>query len=100
MSSVVVVSEMMEMSQFNASIAVTELLMKTLENCAKDLASRCISEAASRHGFDASEEIRVLGLENLTLIRKQMAKKSVSKGEKVLKEKKRGGRRQRHRRRT
>jgi flagellar biosynthesis GTPase FlhF len=88
MSSVVVVSEMMEMSQFNASIAVTELLMKTLENCAKDLASRCISEAASRHGFDASEEIRVLGLENLTLIRKQMAKKSVSKGEKVLKEKK------------
>ena len=78
----VVVSEMMEMSQFNASIAVTELLMKTLENCAKDLASRCISEAASRHGFDASEEIRVLGLENLSLIRKQMAKKSVSKGEK------------------
>lgn len=65
-----------EMSQFNASIAVTELLMKTLENCAKELASRCISEAASRHGFDASEEIRVLGLENLSLIRKQMAKKS------------------------
>jgi len=76
------IEEMMEMSQFNASIAVTELLMKTLENCAKDLASRCISEAASRHGFDASEEIRVLGLENLSLIRKQMAKKSVSKGEK------------------
>ena len=75
-----------EMSQFNASIAVTELLMKTLENCAKDLASRCISEAALRHGFNAEEEIRVLGLENLSLIRKQMAKKSVSK--KVLKEKK------------
>jgi hypothetical protein len=69
-------------SQFNASITVTELLMKTLENCAKDLASRCITEAASRHGFDASEEIRVLGLENLSLIRKQMAKKSVSKGDK------------------
>ena len=76
------IEEMMSTSQFNASIAVTELLMKTLENCAKDLASRCISEAASRHGFDASEEIRVLGLENLSLIRKQMAKKSVSKGEK------------------
>lgn len=75
-----------EMSQFNASIAVTELLMKTLENCAKDLASRCISEAALRHGFNAEEEIRVLGLENLSLIRKQMAKKSASK--KVLKEKK------------
>lgn len=75
-----------EVQMFNASIAVTELLMKTLENCAKDLASRCITEAASRHGFDASEEIRALGLENLSLIRKQMAKKSGEK--KVLKEKK------------
>lgn len=74
--------EIVEMPMFNASIAVTELLMKTLENCAKDLASRCITEAASRHGFDASEEIRALGLENLALIRKQMAKKSVVKGDK------------------
>ena len=82
MSAELVVIEEMMSSQFNASIAVTELLMKTLENCAKDLASRCITEAALRHGFDASEEIRVLGLENLALIRKQMAKKSVSKGEK------------------
>ena len=64
--------------KFNASIVVTELLAKTLENCAKELASRCIQECASRHGFDASEEIRVLGLENLALIRKQMAKKSVT----------------------
>ena len=86
----------MEMSQFNASIQVTELLMKTLENCAKDLASRCISEAAMRHGFNAEEEIRALGLENLALIRKQMTKKSGAKGEKkdkkprekVVKEKK------------
>ena len=82
-----------EMEMFNASISVTDLLMKTLENCSKNLAMRCISEAASRHGFDASEEIRVLGLENLTLIRKQMAKKSVGKGDKkprerVAKEKK------------
>ena len=82
-----------EMEMFNASISVTDLLMKTLENCAKNLAMRCISEAASRHGFDASEEIRVLGLENLTLIRKQMVKKSVGKGDKkprerVAKEKK------------
>jgi hypothetical protein len=74
----------MEMSevQFNASIKVTELLMKTLENCAKDLASRCISEAALRHGFSAEEEIRVLGLENLSLIRKQMVRKLGGKKEK------------------
>jgi len=71
-----------EMNGFNASIAVTELLTKTLENCAKDLATRCIKECASRHGFDADEEIRILGLENLVLIRKQMAKKSVSKEKK------------------
>lgn len=85
--------EEIPVSMFNASISVTELLMKTLENCAKDLAIRCITEASQRHGFDANEEIRVLGLENLVLIRKQMAKKSVSKGEtkkekKPLKEKK------------
>jgi len=80
-----------EVSQFNASITVTELLTKTLENCAKDLAIRCIMEAAGRHGFDGNEEIRALGLENLVLIRKQMAKKSsskVQKKEKVPKEKK------------
>jgi len=87
MSAELEIEEMVSTSQFNASIAVTELLMKTLENCAKDLASRCITEVASRYGFDASEEIRVLGLENLYLIRKQMAKKSVAKSEKVLKEK-------------
>jgi len=72
----------MSSSSFNASIQVTELLTKTLENVAKDLASRCIRECAQRHGFNADEEIRILGLENLSLIRKQMAKKSVSKGEK------------------
>jgi hypothetical protein len=80
-------TEIVETQMFNASITVTELLIKTLENCAKDLASRCISEAANRHGFDASEEIRVLGLENLSLIRKKMVKKSVSKGD-TKKEKK------------
>jgi DNA polymerase III gamma/tau subunit len=70
---------------FNASIAVTELLTKTLENVAKDLATRCIIECATRHGFDATKEIRELGLENLNLIKKQMSKKS-SGSKKVAKE--------------
>jgi hypothetical protein len=74
-------------TEFNASISVTELLMKTLENCAKDLAQRCIREASQRHGFDADEEIRLLGLENLSVIRKQMAKVGGSK-EKPTKDKK------------
>jgi myosin heavy subunit len=64
------------MERFNASISVTELLTKTLENVAKDLARRCIEECAVRHGFDAATEIRDLGLENLNLIKKQMSKKS------------------------
>ena len=57
--------------------------MKTLENCAKELAQRCIREASERHGFDADEEIRILGLENLSIIRKQMVKKPVEKRDKV-----------------
>jgi hypothetical protein len=67
-----------ELANFNASVEVTELLMKTLENAARKLAARCISEAASRHGFDADAEIQALGLENLSVTRKQMAKKSAS----------------------
>ena len=74
--------------QFNASMVITELLAKTLENCGKDLASRCIKECASRHGFDAIEEMRVLGLENVSLIRKQMSKKSGHKAEKKAKSEK------------
>ena len=64
---------------FNASIQVTELLMKTLENAAKDMASRCVKELASKHNFNAEEAIKDLGLENLSLVRKQMAKKARGK---------------------
>ena len=67
-----------EIANFNASMEVTELLMKTLENAARKLAARCISEAASRHGFDADKEIQALGLENLSVARKQMVRKAVS----------------------
>lgn len=50
------------MNQLDHSIVITDLLMTTLENCAKELAIRCIKECARRHGFDASEEIIILGL--------------------------------------
>jgi len=73
---------------FNASVSVTELLMKTLENSAKSLASRCIVEASKRHGFDASVEISLLGLETVKIIRKPMSKKSVINKAPALKEKK------------
>ena len=77
-----------EIENFNASMEVTELLMKTLENAAKKLAVRCISEIANRHGFDAEKEIQALGLENLSVIRKQMAKKSATKEKKPREPKK------------
>ena len=76
----------MSVSVFNASVSVTELLTKTLENVSKELASRCIAECGLKYGFDASEAIRDLGLENLTLLKKKMSRKSVSSG--VPKEKK------------
>jgi hypothetical protein len=66
-------------SEFNASITVTSLLAKTLENAAKELAMKCISECARRHNFNADEEIRILGLENLSLVRKEMNKRTASK---------------------
>jgi hypothetical protein len=65
--------------ELNMSIMVTELLAKTLENSMKSVLIRCIEECGKRHGFDASEELRVLGLEKVVLIRKPMSKKSVSK---------------------
>ena len=73
-------------TSFNATVSVTELLTKTLENVSKDLASRCIKECGLKYGFDAEEAIRELGLENLTLLKKKMSRKSVSSA--VPKEKK------------
>lgn len=77
------------METFNASITVTDLLMKTLENASKDLAVRCIEECASKYGFESEEAIRMLGLQNLSLIRKAMAKRSPSKEKKEKKVEKR-----------
>ena len=59
---------------FNASVEVTEIVLKTVENVSKDLARRCILDCAKRHNFDADEELRILGLDNLTVIRKKMEK--------------------------
>jgi chemotaxis protein histidine kinase CheA len=81
MSSIV---EIVETPVFNASFAVTDLLMKTLENAAKSVAVECVKACGNQYGFNAEEAIRMLGLENLALTRKMMAKKSA--GAKKLKE--------------
>ena len=69
---------------FNASVEVTEVVLRSLENVSKELAKRCILECASRHSFDADEELRILGLDNVTVIRK---KKSVIKEKQVISDK-------------
>lgn len=75
-----------EVPAFNASFAVTDLLMKTLENAAKTVATECVKTCAKHYNFDAEEAIRMLGLENLALTRKLMAKKSAgTKKEKTAK---------------
>ena len=69
---------------FNASLEVTEVVLRSLENVSKELAKRCILECALRHNFDADEELRILGLENVTVIRK---KKPVIKQKPVITDK-------------
>ena len=64
---------------FNASVEVTEIVLKTVENVSKELAKRCILECALRHNFDADEELRILGLDNVTVISKKREKKPVIK---------------------
>ena len=64
---------------FNASLEVTEIVLKTVENVSKEFAKRCIMECALRHNFDADEELRILGLESLTVISKKREKKPVIK---------------------
>ena len=69
---------------FNASLEVTEVVLRTLENVSKDLAKRCILECALRHNFDGDEELRILGLDNVTVILK---KKPVIKQKPVITDK-------------
>jgi hypothetical protein len=65
---------------FNATVVVTELLMKTLENASRDLLKRGVEELCLRHGLDVEAELRHLGLEKVSLVKKSMkkAEKSVS----------------------
>ena len=64
-------------TEFNASVSVTELLTNTLESKVRELTIKCIRESAQRHGFNADEEIALLGLENVSIVQKKTTKKSV-----------------------
>jgi chemotaxis protein histidine kinase CheA len=64
---------------FNASVEVTEIVLKTVENVSKELAKRCILECALRHNFNADEELRILGLDSVTVISKKREQKQKAK---------------------
>ena len=74
---------MSAISEFNASVFVTEQLSRQLVNAAQDLAHRCVYECASRYNFDAEEAIRFLCLGTVKLERKSAAKAKVVKSAKV-----------------
>ena len=64
-------------TEFNASVSVTELLTNTLESNVRELTIKCVRELAQRHGFNADEEIALLGLGNVSIVNKKTTKKPV-----------------------
>jgi chemotaxis protein histidine kinase CheA len=73
------------MSEFNASVFITEQLNRLIVNAAMDLAKRSVAECASKYEFDAEDAFRFLGLQNVKLERsKPVAAKKAPK-EKAVK---------------
>ena len=64
-------------TEFNATVSVTQLLTNTLESNVRELTIKCVRELAQRHGFDADEEIALLGLANVSIVQKKTTKKPV-----------------------
>ena len=59
---------------FPAEITVNEIIIRSLVNVAKNLAIKSIKACGLKYGFNAEEEIKLLNLENLTLLKKPMRK--------------------------
>ena len=75
-------------TEFNASVSVTELLTNTLESNVRELTIKCVRELAQRHGFNADEEIALLGLGNVSIVQKKTTKKPVLEKENNVSSKK------------
>ena len=72
-------------SEFNATIYISEQLNRLIVNAAMDLAKRSVAECASKYEFDAEDAFRFLGLQNVKLERsKPVAAKKAPK-EKAVK---------------
>ena len=68
-------------------MSVTTLLLKTLENATREYARGCVTRCASLYGFDSSEALAALSLENLAIQVREMKKRSSGKKTKEPKEK-------------
>ena len=64
-------------------LSVASSIEKSLENSFKELLINCIKDCASRHGFDANEELRILGLENIKVNKKE---KVIKRNKQVINE--------------
>ena len=67
---------------FNAEVFVSDELSRQLMNTSKDLSHRCVHILAEKFNFDASEAIKMLGLNMIKLERKpqKMTGEKASKG--------------------
>ena len=73
------------MSEFNASVFISEQLNRMIINAAQDLAKRSVAECAARYNFDAEDAFKLLGLQNVRMERsKPLAPKKAPK-EKAVK---------------
>jgi len=68
-------------SKNKMSVSVTSLLLKTLENATKEYARECVRRCSVEYGFDATEALLNLDLENLRVGVKEMKKRSSGKKE-------------------
>jgi len=56
---------MMCESKFNAGMYISDRLSRELSNVCQDLSMRCVGVLADKYGFNADEEIRLLGLSTI-----------------------------------
>ena len=76
---------MSAISQFNATMFVSEQLNRMLINCAQELAQRAVKSCGEHYNFDSEEAIRLLGLMNIKVDRKMPEKKLKVAKEKAVK---------------
>ena len=76
---------MSAISQFNATMFVSEQLNRMMINCAQELAQRAVKTCGEHYNFDSEEAIRLLGLMNIKVDRKMPEKKLKVSKEKAVK---------------